>query len=124
MKTEKILFQIKETLIDILNSPRWFNPNQPIMFKIKDIGERVKSPESLKKFREIEDFVPLFDIVNTFEESFNEDWLPFEIFDMKLNESRLFLEGILQEFDNIQEGDWTASLTHIYQTTKNQNRTI
>jgi hypothetical protein len=117
----EILKHIKEMIADILASPRWESPDQPDPGTIRHIGERVNSPESMRKFREKEDYTLLIDTLSDFEESLNDDWMPYTIIGLELEQARRFLKKLYNEFDNIQEGQWTRAIKRIYQETKNKS---
>lgn len=110
----EILSHIKTMLQEIADSPRWTNVDNPLRAKILDIGERVKSSENLREFREIEDLNLLIEIADSFEVYFNDDWLPYEIFGLKLLDSRKFLQKLIDEYEKIPEGQWTKTIQEIH----------
>ena len=100
------------------NDTRWENADNPLKEKIKHIGERVNSPNSMATFRSINDYNLLLDIINDVEECFNDNWLPFEMFGLTLNQTKTFLTALLGEFDQINEGEWTSTIKRIHQDIK------
>ena len=118
MDNQQILNHYKQLLTDILSSPRWDDENNPTREKIKDIGERVNSPDSMVRFRTNKDYNLLADTINDVEDCFNDDWLPFEMFGLNLKELRKFLTVILSKFDSIPEGEWTSTIKQIHQEIK------
>lgn len=116
-KTE-VLFHIKAMLQEFAESSRWQDVNNPQRDKILDIGERIKSPDGLRSFREDEDFELLFDIVSIFEECFNDDWLPHEIIGLKLIDSRIFLKELIKVYDKVPYGQWTKTIQNIHSQIK------
>jgi hypothetical protein len=110
-------------LQEIIDSSRWNDINNPQRDKISDIGERVNSSDSLRKFREIEDFNLLIEIADSFEEYFNDDWLPYEIIGLKLMDSRKFLQKLINDFDKISDGQWTKKIQDIHEQIKTHYNT-
>ena len=102
MGEKQILNHIKQLLKEIANSPRWSDMDNPTRDPIDHLGERVNSSESMREFRSNEDYILLLDISSHYEECFNDDWLPHEIFGLKPNKAKLFLNEILKEYDAIQ----------------------
>ena len=91
MDEKQILNHIRQLMIDISQSPRWNNPNNPIRSHIADIGERVNSSKSMGEFRKNEDYVLLLDILSLYEKCFTDDWLPYEIIGLELKLARQFV---------------------------------
>jgi O6-methylguanine-DNA--protein-cysteine methyltransferase len=114
----EILKHIKLMLQEIVDSPRWIDVNNPLRERISDIGERVKSSENLREFREIEDLNLLIEIADSFEEYFNDDWLPYEIIGLKLMDSRKFLQKLIDEYEKIPDGQWTKTIQDLHERIK------
>ncbi len=123
MNEQQILNLIKQLLIDVAQSPRWVDPDSPAQVYIADIGERVNSIDSLREFRKNDDYLLLLDIANQFEASLNDDWLPYEIFGLKLDLARQFIVEIIDKFDVIQQGQWTIVIKEIHDKVKTNHNT-
>lgn len=118
MDEKQILYHINQLLTEISQSSRWNNPDNPIHENIADIGKRVNSSESLNEFRKKEDYSLLLEISSQYEECFNDDWLPSEIFGLELKSAKKFINEILRNYNEIPNGQWTMTIKEIYNRMK------
>jgi len=95
---------ILEELSDIFHSKRWDDQENPIRNHIPELWERINHSNRYKELGENKNFKLLLELTEMLEESFNDDWLPFELFDLKLDDVKLFLEDLLDKLPNADEG--------------------
>jgi len=89
MVLDSLLSQIQE----ILSAPRWGYPDSPGSANVSRLASRL-TPEQFQSLRAVPDGAFLLDLLDTFEDSLNDDWLPFELAGLPLPEAREFLGSL------------------------------
>lgn len=77
----------------ILSAPRWGYPDSPGSAHVPRLSSRL-TPEQFQSLRAIPDGAFLLDLLETFEDSLNDDWLPSELLSLPLPEARQFLGSL------------------------------
>ena len=81
---------------ELCASRRWRNPDTPGSANIKDYGQRIASPGALQAFRETPEGEYLLGVMDAYEEALNDDWLPFAILGLPLQNARIFISSTIQ----------------------------
>jgi hypothetical protein len=84
---------------DISASLRWQYPDAPGSEYVIELGSRLSSPETYRAFRETPEGDYLLGIVEAFEEALNDDWLPYEIIGLSLENARAFICNVACELE-------------------------
>lgn len=101
---------ILEEADEIAASPRWNNPNAPGSGRILDIGERVNSPAAFVAFRSTEEGKYLLDAIDAYENALNDDWMPFQIVGLPLDNAKAFILAVAEE---LRRGDPVAAVKNL-----------
>ncbi|WP_290886411.1 hypothetical protein [Arenimonas sp.] len=86
---DPLLAQIK----DILSAPRWAYPDEPGSANVPMLSTRL-TPQEFQVLRKLPEGEFLLDILDAFEDSLNDDWLPVELAGLPLAQAREFLGAI------------------------------
>ena len=92
-----------EELEEIYHSERWKDQDNPIRKHIPELYERIDHPNKYKELRENKNLKLLVGIIEALEESFNDDWLPFEFFGLELDDVKLFIKDLLEKLPKSDE---------------------
>jgi hypothetical protein len=84
-------------LADALRSPRWDAPDAPGSAHIVELAERVQDANAYSGFRSTAEGAYFLQIVEPLQEALNDDWLPFELFGLRLPSAREFIAGVIEE---------------------------
>lgn len=85
---------------DFSNSSRWDDQDYPGSAHIEELHKRLNSPVDYSEFRNTEEGEYLLSVVEAYEEAFNDDWLPFEIVGLTLNNTQEFISLVAQELQS------------------------
>ena len=96
-------FMIQQHLIaeakDISASTRWQYPDTPGSAHVVELAARLSSPETYRAFRETPEGDYLLGVIEAFEEALNDDWLPYEIVGLSLENAREFICNVARELE-------------------------
>lgn len=84
---------------DISASIRWQYPDTPGSAHIVELAARFSSPEIYRAFRETPDGDYLLGIIESFENALNDDWMPYEIIGLSLENAREFISNVAHELE-------------------------
>jgi hypothetical protein len=105
---------IKEHIIsearEFSASPRWASPDTPGSARVKELHYRLVSPEKYADFRATHEGEFLLSVLETYEGALNDDWLPFEILGLSLNDAQLFIGLVAQE---IESNDLSVAISNL-----------
>lgn len=106
---------ISEEASDFSLSVRWKNQDHPGSAQIKELHERLASPEKYRAFRELKEGEYLLSIIEAFEEAFNDDWLPYEIVGLPLEKAKEFISIVAKELRQNTALEAVNKLRHHYE---------
>lgn len=84
---------------EISASTRWQCPDTPGSAHIVKLAVRVSSPGMYRAFRETPEGQYLLNVIEAFEEALNDDWLPYEIVGLSLENAREFICSVVGELE-------------------------
>jgi|WetSurMetagenome_2_1015567.scaffolds.fasta_scaffold1733430_1 hypothetical protein len=93
-KGEEFLGLMIEVIDDIIDSPRWKDNDTPMPGGIIELGAKINNGNQYRTIRENPDLKLLLETIENYEESLNDDWMPFEILGLKLPEAFSFIQKI------------------------------
>ena len=76
---------------EALRSSRWDNPDHPGSARIKELSEYVCDGSSYSEFRKTDVGSYFLEIIEPLQLAFNDDWLPHQLFGLKLPVAKEFL---------------------------------
>jgi hypothetical protein len=76
---------------------RWQYPDAPGSAQIEPLASRVQSPAEYRAFRGTPEGEYLLAVIESFQEALNDEWLPFEIVGLPLEQAR---EGLNNSFSS------------------------
>jgi hypothetical protein len=83
--------ELMRVAAQLANSPRWDQPDSPGSADIVELAARVNDPDALRSFRQSAAGKFYLGVIESYEEAFNDDWLPFEIAALPLGAAREFI---------------------------------
>lgn len=94
---QMIEIHISDEAGEFYSSDRWSNLDTPGSARVLSIGERVKSPQALAAFRSTQDGKFLLDVVDSFEDALNDEWMPLKIIGLPLDKAKSFIHAVWEE---------------------------
>ena len=95
---------------DFSASHRWAEPDTPGSARVKELHSRLASPEKYAGFRATPEGAFLLSVLETYEGALNDDWLPFEVLGLSLQDAQLFIGLIAQE---LESNDLSLAVSHL-----------
>ena len=89
--------KIIEEAQEFSNSSRWSDQDCPGSAHIEELHKRLNSSVVYREFRDTTEGEYLLSVIEAFEEAFNDDWLPYEIVGLTLNNAQEFISLVAQE---------------------------
>lgn len=99
---------------EIFASTRWDYPDAPGSAHITELATRLASPEDYRAFRATAEGSYLLGVVEAFEDALNDEWLPFEIVGLPLEEARNFVLHVAGELEKTTMGEAVQRLRSYY----------
>lgn len=94
---------IQQYLIDeaqeLALSARWQHPDTPGSAQIVELAVRLSAPDTYRAFRETPEGQYLMGIMEVFENALNDDWLPYEIAGLSLENAQAFIGQVARELE-------------------------
>ncbi len=91
---ELIIEHFIETLDQIIDSPRWKDPDTPGPNGVNELVTRIIDGETYLSYRKTEEFQLVIDVIESFETSLNDDWMPYQIEGLNLKVALGFAVGV------------------------------
>ena len=115
---EEYLPLITEALDAIIASPRWKDSDTPMPGSIKELSVRINDGKKYRTIRENPNLNLLLKIIEGFEEDLNDDWMPYEIFELELKKAFKFIQKIKEIIKNNSINEFDQKIKETYKKIK------
>ena len=93
-KGEEFLGVMKETIDDIIASPRWEDNGTPMPGGILELATRINNGDQYRTIRENKKLELLLSVIEVYEESLNDDWMPYKIMELDNFKALSFIKRV------------------------------
>ncbi len=97
-------------LREIYDSGRWADQDNPMRDRIPELWERINDPEEYTRLRENKNLTLLRGMTEELEDAFNDDWLPYEFFGLKLDDVRIFIGMLLDALPEAEDEEIPSTI--------------
>ncbi|MBC2606323.1 hypothetical protein [Pelagicoccus albus] len=82
------------TLDQIIESPRWKDEDTPMPGRIDELAVRINDGKTYQKYRRTKEYELVIEVIESFEDALNDDWMPFQIEGLDLKKAKDFATGV------------------------------
>jgi|SaaInlStandDraft_1057018.scaffolds.fasta_scaffold163667_1 hypothetical protein len=103
---------------EIIESTRWQDSDTPKPNGIKELCTRVTGPTAYKSYIETEEYKLLIEVIESYEASLNDDWMPYEIEGLNLEKAFIFITKIKQIVISESPQNYQSMIIDLYHQIK------